>query len=139
MTEWNAPGYEKISALQQAMAAEVLATLALTDAKRVVDLGCGNGKITAAIASRLPDATVLGVDASREMIAYASEHFGAGAFPNLNFAVADICKLAFEAAFDTVLSFNALHWIPAQGAALATIDRMMSEGGSAHLRLVPRG
>ena len=121
MTEWNAPGYEKISALQQAMAAEVLATLALTDAKRVVDLGCGNGKITAAIASRVPDATVLGVDASREMISYALEHFGARAFPNLNFAVGDISTLAFEAAFDTVLSFNALHWIPDQGAALAAI------------------
>ena len=39
MTEWNALGYEKISALQQSMAAEVLATLDLQDAKQVVDLG----------------------------------------------------------------------------------------------------
>jgi trans-aconitate 2-methyltransferase len=139
MTEWNALGYEKISALQQAMAAETLATLEITDAKRVVDLGCGNGRITAAIASRLPHASVLGVDASREMISYALEHFAVTTFPNLKFAVGDICKLDFEGVFDTVLSFNALHWIPDQGAALATICRMMSEGGSAHLRLVARG
>jgi trans-aconitate 2-methyltransferase len=139
VTEWNALGYEKISALQQTMAAEVLATLDLKDVKRVVDLGCGNGRITAAIASRLPGASVLGIDASREMISYAQEHFGVNAFPNLDFAMEDICKLAFQDEFDTVLSFNALHWIPDQGAALATIYRVMREGGSAHLRLVPRG
>jgi trans-aconitate 2-methyltransferase len=139
VTEWNALGYEKISALQQAMAAEVLATLDLRGAKRIVDLGCGNGRITAAIASRLPGASVLGIDVSREMIAYAQEHFGVNAFPNLGFAVEDICKVAFQSEFDTVLSFNALHWIPDQGAALATIYRAMREGGTAHLRLVVKG
>jgi trans-aconitate 2-methyltransferase len=139
MTEWNAPGYEKISALQQAMAAEVLATLALTDGRRIIDLGCGNGKITAAIASRLPGARVLGVDASQEMIAYAQQHFAGSHFPNLQFQSEDISKLTFRGEFDTVLSFNALHWIPDQQAALATIHRMMCAGGSAHLRLVPKG
>ena len=59
VTEWNALGYEKISALQQTMAAEVVATLDLKDAKRVVDLGCGNGRITAAIASRLSACSAL--------------------------------------------------------------------------------
>jgi trans-aconitate 2-methyltransferase len=136
VTEWNAPGYEKVSALQQAMAAEVLATLDLTGGKQIIDLGCGNGKITAAIAKRLPDAGVLGIDASHEMISYAQEHFGSTSYPNLHFAVEDISKLAFDRAFDTVLSFNALHWIPDQGAALAAIHRMMVEGGSANLRLV---
>ena len=44
MTEWNAQAYARISALQQAMAAEVLSLLDLKDAKSVLDLGCGNGK-----------------------------------------------------------------------------------------------
>ena len=74
---------------------------------------------------------MLGIDASREMISYAREHFGVNAFPNLDFAMEDICKLAFQDEFDTVVSFNALHWIPDQGAALATIYRVMREGGSA--------
>jgi len=138
MTEWNALGYEKISALQQAMAAEVLAGLVLKDATRVLDLGCGNGKITAETARRVPESTVLGVDASADMIAFAREHFGAATYPNLSFAVADIRKIAFRGEFDTVVSFNALHWIPEQGAALQAICAAMCKGGSAQLRLVPK-
>jgi trans-aconitate 2-methyltransferase len=138
MTEWNALGYEKISALQEAMAAEVLAALDLKGATRVLDLGCGNGKITAEIARRVPEGTVMGVDASREMIAFAREHFSAAAYPNLSFAVGDICETAFQGEFGTVVSFNALHWIPDQAAALRAIHRAMRKGGSAQLRLVPK-
>jgi trans-aconitate 2-methyltransferase len=137
MTEWNALGYEKISALQQAMAAEVLAALDLKDTMRVLDLGCGNGKITAEIARRVPEGTVLGVDASSDMIAFAREHFSAATHPNLSFAVTDIRKIAYRDEFDTVVSFNALHWIAEQAAALQAIHGAMRKGGSAQLRLVP--
>jgi trans-aconitate 2-methyltransferase len=54
MTEWNALEYARISGLQQAMAGEVLSLLDLKGTKRVLDVGCGNGKVTAEIASRLP-------------------------------------------------------------------------------------
>jgi len=139
MTEWNAPEYARISALQQAMAAEVLSLLDLKDAKSVLDLGCGNGKVTAVIAARVPDGRVVGVDASAEMIAFATEHFGPAAYPNLRFEVSDIRKIVFKDEFDLVVSFNALHWIPQQGEALRAIRTAMSGGGSAQLRLVPKG
>ena len=76
MTEWDASGYARISGLQQAMASEVLALLDLKGSERVLDVGCGNGKVTAEIASRVPDGTVLGVDSSAEMIASARHQFG---------------------------------------------------------------
>jgi trans-aconitate 2-methyltransferase len=138
MTEWNALGYEKISALQQVMATEVLARLDLKNATRVLDLGCGNGKITAEIARRVPHGAVLGVDASSDMIAFAREHFSAATYPNLKFLVTDIRQLVFRGEFDTVVSFNALHWIPDQATALQAIHASMSQGGSAQLRLVPK-
>ena len=50
MTEWNAADYEQISQLQVTMADEVLAMLDLNGAHRILDVGCGNGKITAEIA-----------------------------------------------------------------------------------------
>jgi trans-aconitate 2-methyltransferase len=139
MTEWNAPGYAGISGLQQAMASEVLSLLNLRDAKSVLDLGCGNGKVTAVIAARVPDGRVVGVDASAEMIAYATDHFGTGACPNLHFEVSDICHITFKDEFDLVVSFNALHWIPQQDEALRAIRTAMKSGGSAQLRLVPKG
>jgi trans-aconitate 2-methyltransferase len=139
MTEWNALGYAKISALQQAMAAEVLALLDLKDAKSVLDLGCGNGRITAEIASRAPDSKVVGVDASAGMIAFAVEQYGEAVRPNLRFEVRDIRKIAFWDEFDLVVSFNALHWIPQQDVALRAISTAMKPGSAAQFRLVPKG
>jgi trans-aconitate 2-methyltransferase len=137
MTEWNAPEYARIAALQEAMAAEVLALLKLKGTERVLDLGCGNGKITAQIAARLPNGSVLGVDASCEMIHFASARFPAVAPSNLSFQVCDIRALPFREEFDVVVSFNALHWIPKQDDALRTIRSAMKSDGLAQLRLVP--
>ena len=139
MTEWNAAGYARISALQQAMAAEVLAPLDLKDARSVLDLGCGNGRITAEIAARAPEARVVGVDASAEMIAYATEKYVGERRPNLRFEAADVRKIAFCEEFDLVVSFNALHWIPEQSVALRAIHAAMKPGAAAQLRLVPKG
>lgn len=139
MTEWDAAEYARISALQAAMADEVLAVLDLQGSERVLDVGCGQGKITAEIAARVPRGSVLGVDSSRDMIAYASDHFGPLVQPNLRFEVADACQLPFREEFDVVVSFNALHWVREQGAALRSIRNALKSDGRAQLRLVPAG
>lgn len=139
MTEWNAPGYARISALQEAMAAEALALLHLQGAERVLDLGCGNGKITAEIAARVPQGSVLGVDSSAEMVAFASAHYGLAVLPNLRFATQDIRSLTVREEFDLIVSFNALHWIPQQAEALRAMRAVMRNDGLAQLRLVPKG
>ena len=53
-SEWNADGYARISGLQEAMAHEALALLSLQGTEQVLDVGCGQGKITAQIAARVP-------------------------------------------------------------------------------------
>ncbi len=138
MTEWNAPEYDRLSALQDTMAAEVLALLKLKGDERVLDIGCGNGKTTAAIAERLPQGSITGVDASAEMVAFASEHWTA-AHPNLKFAAADARHLPFQREFDLVVSFNALHWIPDQALPLQGIHQALKPEGKAQLRMVIKG
>lgn len=140
MTEWDASDYAQISGLQQAMAEEVLSLLHLEGTERVLDVGCGNGKITAKIAERLRDGAVVGVDPSSEMIAFADRHF-ASARPNLRFEVGDARCLRFREEFDLVVSFNALHWIPApeQDTALRSLRTAMKPNALAQLRLVPAG
>jgi trans-aconitate 2-methyltransferase len=139
MTEWNAPEYARIASLQEAMAAQALSLLDLKGTERVLDLGCGNGKITAQIAARVPQGSVVGVDASAEMTAFASSHYGLGVCPNLCFETCDIRRLTFHEEFDLVISFNALHWIPDQAVALRAIRSVMKSNALAQLRLVPRG
>ena len=135
MTEWNAELYRERSSLQEAMAAEVLQSLELTGSERVLDVGCGDGRITSEIARLLPGGYVVGVDASGNMIALASRKVA----PNLRFEVADARSLPFLHEFDLVVSFNALHWIHEQALALASLHHALKAGGTAQLRLVPMG
>ena len=137
MTEWDAAAYAKMSGLQKAMAAQVLPLLELRGNEHVLDVGCGEGKITALIASRVLGGEVLGVDPSRDMIAFASSHFGTQS--NLRFEVADARALAFTDAFDLVVSFNALHWVPDPDPALHSIRSALKPDGRAQLRMVTAG
>lgn len=139
MTDWDAVAYDRRSALQRAMADEVLAILDLKGTERILDIGCGNGKTTAEIAARVPNGVVVGVDSSPSMIDFASSHYGRDTQPNLRFQVADARSLAFHEEFDLVVSLNALHWIPEQEKALRSIHSALKPGGRAQLRLVPAG
>ena len=138
MTEWNAREYYQRSALQKWLAAKSLSGLDLGGSERVLDIGCGDGKITAEIAELLPSGSVVGVDPSHAMIDFAGEHFLAD-HANLSFALGDATRLAYRDAFDLVVSFNALHWVPDQTAALRCIREAMRPSGRSLLQFVSRG
>jgi len=121
------------------MAREQLARLTLGGAERILDIGCGDGKVTAELAARVPRGSVLGIDPSRDMIAFASSHFGPSVRPNLRFELADARCLPYREEFDLVVSFNALHWVPEQGAALRSIRTALRPAGQTLLRFVPQG
>ena len=139
MTEWDAAGYARRSGLQAAMANEVLALLELDGSERILDVGCGDGRITAEIAARVPQGSVVGVDRSHDMVSFASKHFDPEVHPNVRFEVADAASLPFRGEFDLVVSFNALHWLPEQDAPLRSIRAALRPEGLAQLRLVPIG
>lgn len=111
------------------MAAEELGRLNLAGSERILDVGCGNGKITAEIAARVPRGSVLGVDPSHDMIAFARQHHVSQGHPNLLFEVADVRTLSFPPEFDLIVSFNALHWVPEQAAALRSLHRAPNPAG----------
>src|SRR6266436_10262796 len=96
MTEWNAAEYYRRSSLQEAMAQEVLALLDLKGSERILDVGCGDGKITAEIAARAPRSSVVGVDPSRDMISFAQRHYGRATTHNLRFQAGDARILSFH-------------------------------------------
>jgi trans-aconitate methyltransferase len=139
MTEWDAKGYDEVDALQKWIADKHLARLELEGGERVLDVGCGEGKISAEIAQRLASGSVLGVDRSTRMISFARSHFPKSAYPNLGFETADATALPYRAAFDLVVSFNALHWVRDQEAALRGIHAALAKGGRTFLQFVPQG
>jgi trans-aconitate 2-methyltransferase len=139
MTEWDAKAYSERNALQKWLADSHLAQLELDGTERVLDIGCGDGKITAEIAQRLKAGSVLGIDPSTRMIAFAQAHFARVEYPNLAFAVGDATSLPYRGEFDLVVSFNALHWVLDQDAALRGIRVALKPSGRAFLEFVPQG
>ena len=138
VTSWSGEDYVKISALQRAMIEEAKTSLVLAESDRILDVGCGDGYLTHAIAHMVPDGLVAGADASRRMIATAH----AAQAPTESgpwFVVADARRLPFGELFDVVVSFNALHWVPEQRLALSQIAAVLRPGGRALVQMVCAG
>src|SRR5205809_7114886 len=73
------------------------------------------------------------------MISFAQSHFGPTTRSNLRFEMADARCLPINNEYVFVVSFNALHWIPEQDAALTSIHSALISGGKAQLRIVAAG
>ena len=136
--EWNPVEYERSSSAQARWAGEFIATIPFTGAEHVLDVGCGDGKVTAMLVEKVPQGGVLGVDSSAPMVALAAERFAALA-PHLTFQVADASRLPFDAEFNVVFSNSTLHWIRDHGPVLRGIRNALKPGGRAYLRFGGKG
>ena len=139
MYKWNAEDYEKNSSWQQKLATELIATIDLKGNERILDIGCGDGKVTAEIARNVPNGAVLGIDKSEEMIDYAQSKFPSSNYPNLSFQYGDASQLNFENELDLVVSFSCLHWIIDHIPVLAGIKRSLKPGGRTILQFGGKG
>lgn len=126
---WNAAAYAANSAVQQTWARELIARLKLHGYEHVLDVGCGDGKVSAEIAHAVSGGSVTGVDASRQMIAFARKAFPAKKHPNLAFRVMDARRLRFARMFDVVFSNAALHWVDDHQAILRGAAASLKPGG----------
>src|SRR4029079_4646180 len=127
MVAWNAERYHEVSAPQQAWGRRMLERLPLEGHERVLDLGCGTGRITAEIAARVPRGGVGGLDRSESMLQTASvwlrEHS-----PRPPLVMADGAQLPFSRAFDAVFSGATFHWIADHAALFRSIGTALRPG-----------
>jgi len=136
---WNAQDYAKNSANQQQWARELFPKLKLKGNEALLDIGCGDGKITAELARSLPEGWAVGVDSSEKMINLAQNSFPQKDYRNLTFQVMDARKLAFQSRFDVVFSNAALHWIVDQKAVLEGVQRSLKPGGRLLFQMAGKG
>ena len=123
--EFDGKKYENASAHQKEWGTRLIAELRVTGDERVLDLGCGDGTLTAQIAELIPEGDVLGIDASRGMIDVAAPKERS----NLNFRKLDINDMDFADEFDVVFSNAALHWVKDHKRLLENIHRALRSGG----------
>ena len=125
----DAKTYHGNSLLQWRIATEIIDSIPLRESERILDVGCGDGKITALLAGKIDKGSVLGIDISQSMIDFASSHYSQTNYPNLAFQKQDAAELFFENQFDRVVSFSTLHWVLDQDKALKAIYRALVLGG----------
>jgi ubiquinone/menaquinone biosynthesis C-methylase UbiE len=95
---------------------------------RVLDVGCGTGSLTFALADRLREGAVTGIDLSSTYIAHAVEHCRD---PRVCFEVGDATDLHFaDQSFDHVLSSLVLQFIPGADRAVSQMHRVTRSGGT---------
>ncbi|MCU1297676.1 MAG: methyltransferase [Acidobacteriaceae bacterium] len=136
---WNPADYAKHSQGQERWAKELLSLVSLSSQDHVLDLGCGDGRITAEITGLVPHGRVVGADRSEEMIAFAAQHFPRATYPNLAIQVADASSLPFHEEFDVVFSNAALHWVREHRPVLAGISKALKPGGRCVLQMGGKG
>ena len=136
---WNAQDYARHSAQQKKWARELIGKLRLEGHEHVLDIGCGDGLITAEIARKVPQGRVIGIDSSTDMITHARRQFSQKAYPNLSFIEMDARALTFEDAFHVVFSNAVLHWVRDHRPVVQGIARALKPGGRLLLQMGGKG
>ncbi len=121
--KWNARDYAENSTAQELWAQELIDKLALQGDEHLLDIGCGDGKITNSIAEKLSNGLVIGIDRSESMLGLAKEQF---ILPNLSFHTMDAAKIDLHEKFDVAFSNAALHWVKDQRAVLEGLKKHLN-------------
>ena len=117
---WNPEGYERNAGFVADLGVGVVDLLAPKSDERVLDLGCGHGKLTEKIVAT--GASVVAVDASPEQVEGARQR-------GLDARVMDARELPFKNEFEAVFSNATLHWVKEPDLAIAGVKKALVAGG----------
>jgi trans-aconitate methyltransferase len=120
--KWDAAAYETGCSFVWKSASGMLDLLDPQPGERILDIGCGTGHLTNAIAERGADVT--GLDASPDMLGQARQNY-----PKLKFVLADASSFRFDEPFDAVFSNAVLHWVRDAEGAVRSVAASLKPGG----------
>ena len=118
-SDWNSKQYLKFENERTIPVRDLLAKVSLQSPSKVIDLGCGPGNSTAVLAERYPNATIVGMDSSPDMLNKARS-----VLPNLEFVQADLNTYEPPKDADLLFSNAVFHWV-AKDARISTMQRLL--------------
>jgi len=125
---WDAGQYLRFGGERARPFFDLVAQVGATSPRYVADVGCGPGNLTAALAGRWPEATVVGVDNSPEMIEAAKATVAPSA-PNLSFELGDVWDWRPERPLDVLVCNAVLQWVPGHDELLLRWADLLAPGG----------
>jgi len=127
--DWDARTYDRVADPMTRWGAAVLDRLPLRGDERVLDAGCGTGRVTERLAERLPGGRVVALNGSPSMIDTARgrlARFG----DRIEYVVADLGDpLHIDGRVDAILSTATFHWVPDHDALFANLAAVIKPGG----------
>lgn len=120
---WDPAQYSRFAAERDRPFFDLTARIDAIAPRHVVDIGCGQGHLTATLAQRWPHAVVEGFDSSPEMIAEAA------GLPGVSFSVADAAQWQPTCDVDVIVSNAALQWVPRHQELMAQWGAGLPSGG----------
>ncbi|MDH4065556.1 MAG: class I SAM-dependent methyltransferase, partial [Acidobacteriota bacterium] len=130
--EWNATAYHKVAAPQTTWGLRVLSRLDLRGDERVIDAGCGSGRLTASLLERLPGGRVLAVDRSWNMLQTARANLRPAFGARVSFVQVALPAMPFVEWADVVFSTATFHWVGDHPALFDGIFTALRPGGRLH-------
>jgi trans-aconitate 2-methyltransferase len=124
---WSAEQYSRFADERTRPVCDLLSRLRVIEARCAVDLGCGTGGSTAALAARFPGAAVAGIDSSPDMLQTARERL-----PMHRFELADVVEWleANRAGPDVILANAVLQWVPDHASIFPALMARLPPGGA---------
>ncbi len=122
---WSARQYVVFEDERTRPVRDLLSALPPIEARSVIDLGCGPGNSTEALAARFPNAAVRGIDSSPDMIAAARERL-----PRAVFSIGAIEDWKDPGPFDVILANAVLQWVPDHATLLPKLIAKLAAGGA---------
>ena len=126
--EWDSESYDKLSEPQFNWGMRLMSRLEVRGDETVMDAGCGSGRLTAELLSRLPSGRVVAVDYSENMLRTAHDRLAAHG-DRVRFVHADLADLPFVREVDGIFSNAVFHWVPDHDAMFRSLLRSLKPGG----------
>lgn len=134
--EFDGEKYKKASSHQKEWGAKLISEFEFKGFEHILDLGCGDGAITAQLAEKVPNGHVIGIDTSKGMIETALKNHKSS---NLKFQLLDINSIKYQNNFDIIISNATLHWVKDHKRLLTNVYSALKNNGIARFNFAADG